>query len=63
MSWLDRPISSKSSSFLSCIGLGFAAWILGHRVGMEVFESIAFAVTVAASVGGLVDAAKSNAES
>jgi hypothetical protein len=55
MNWLDRPISSKTNALLSCIGLGFSAWILGNRVGMGTFEAITFATILASSVGGLVD--------
>jgi hypothetical protein len=55
MPGLDRPFSARKSAFVACVGLGFAAWILGHRVGMDFFEAVAFAVILAASVGGLVD--------
>jgi hypothetical protein len=55
MTWLDKPISNRTTALLSCIGLGFAAWLLGSRIGMPAYEAIPFAVILATSVGGLAD--------
>ena len=55
MNWLDLQIRPQTKALLSCIGLGFAALMLGFRIGMPGFEAIAFAALVAASVEGLVE--------
>ena len=43
---------------MAYIGLGFAAWILGHRVGMDVLESIAFTLATMLGIAFLVDSIK-----
>lgn len=55
MNWLDRPISPKGYTLLGLIGLGWSAWILGNRVGMDTFEAIAFATILTISVGLLLE--------
>jgi len=52
---MDTPISLLTKPPIQYWGgLGIAAWMLGHHVGMEDFESITFAVIVALSVRGLI---------
>ena len=58
MSSLDLPISKQASAALAYLGLGFAAWILGHRVGMDALESIAFTLATVLGVAFLVDSLK-----
>jgi hypothetical protein len=52
---MDRPMSLLTSPPLQyLLGLGFAAWMLGHRVGMDASESVWFAIIFALSVRGLI---------
>ncbi|WP_156948937.1 hypothetical protein [Bradyrhizobium sp. WSM1417] len=51
---MDKPFSPQTEAMLAGFFLAFAMWILGHRVGMEIIESIAFAIMSAGGVMGLV---------
>jgi hypothetical protein len=54
MSWLDKPVSPKGFMRFSCVELGFAAWLLGDQVGMQMGESIMFGFLVASGIFGIV---------